>query len=144
MTYKEIVEDITAKLEAHPMIKTVMFNSPLDWLNREQQPEYPVACFTVNTGFFGSNRSLNYSINFWFLDKSGAEGEFETDVVSDMHLISNDVVSWLKRGDSEYIVDNQITWNALSEKFEDYISGITFTVNANVISNYGACDYPVT
>lgn len=144
MTYKEIVQDITAKLEAHPMIKTVMFSSPLSWLNRDQQPEYPVACFEINTGNFGSNRSLTYTINFWFLDKSGQEAEFETDVVSDMHQISNDVVSWLKRGDSEYIVDSQINYTVLSEKFEDYISGITFTVNANVISNYGACDYPVT
>jgi len=143
MTYKELTDTILAKLQSHPLIRTALFSSPLSWLNLNEQPEYPVGCFQVDTGNFSTGKIFNYSVQFWFLDKSGVDSEFETEVISEQHLVGNDIVSWLRRGDSDFLIDDVVTWTALSEKFEDYISGVEFTVNLNVNANYGACDYPV-
>ena len=107
------------------MIKTVRFASPVEWLNWDDQPTFPLACYTINSGGLNAGREQVYSINFWFLDKSGKEGEFETDVTSDQHSICADIISKMRSNSQEYLIDTNINWTAISEKFEDFLSGVT-------------------
>ena len=79
--------------------------SPAEWLNRDNQPLFPIACYMVNSGSFNLGREQTFAIQMWFLDKSGVEGEFETDVVSDMHSVAADIISTLRKGSNPYTID---------------------------------------
>jgi hypothetical protein len=78
----------------------------------------------------------------WFLDKSGVEGEFEQEVISDQHSIANDIILALRR-DMTISIDDNITWTAISEKFEDYLSGVTLTFNFQTNGEFSNCDFPI-
>ncbi len=143
MTYKQLTSEIQTILESNKMLHTVKFASPVEWLNWDSQPVFPLASFSINSGALNIGREQVYQIQFWFLDKSGVESEFETEVVSDMHSVAADIISKLRNGANEFTIDNQIAWNAISEKFEDYLSGVELTFNLSVKSSFDACDMPV-
>lgn len=123
------------------MIKDVRFATPVEWLAWESEPILPVALYYIESGNLNIGRELTFSVQFWFLDKSGVEGEFETDVTSDQHQIAGDIIN-LMRQKISYSIDDQITWTALSEKFEDYLSGVTMTFTISTTGEWGACDVP--
>jgi hypothetical protein len=141
MTYNQIVDKIQTLLESHPMIKEVRFSSPAEWLFRDNQPVFPSANFVINSGGLNVGREMTFSTRFWFLDKSGVEGEFETDVISDQHQIANDIIAQLRK-DFTISIDTNITWNAISEKFEDYLSGVEFTITISTTDQYQLCSLP--
>jgi hypothetical protein len=143
MTYNQIVKEIQTLLETHKMINTVRFATPAEWLNWDNQPVFPLASFAINRGGLNAGREQTYLIEMWFLDKSGVESEFETDVVSDMHLVAADIISTLRKQSNPYTIDISISWDAVSEKFEDYLSGVYLTFNLSVVSAYDACSMPV-
>lgn len=143
MTYNQVVKEIQTLLESHKMIHTVKFSTPIEWLNWDNQPVFPLASFAINRGGFNAGREQTYLIEMWFLDKSGVESEFEIDVVSDMHSVAADIISTLRKGSNSYLIDSQISWDAVSEKFEDYLSGVYLTFNLSVVSAYDACSMPI-
>lgn len=124
------------------MLNTVRFASPIEWINWDDQPVFPLACFTLNSGGLNAGREQVYQINLWFLDKSGKDGEFETEVTSDMHSICADIVSKMRSKSQEYSIDTNIAWTAISEKYEDYLTGVTCTINISIVSKFDACNMP--
>jgi hypothetical protein len=141
MTYNQIVAEIETMLTSHAMIKDVRFATPVEWLAWESEPVLPVALYYIDQGNFNIGRELTFSVQFWFLDKSGAEGEFETEVTSDQHQIAGDIIN-LMRQKIAYSIDDQIVWTALSEKFEDYLSGVTLNFTISTTGQFNACDVP--
>lgn len=141
MTYNQIVAEIQTILQNHLMIKEVKFATPVEWLAWEGEPQLPVALFAIDSGNFNIGRELTYSVQFWFLDKSGIEGEFETEVISDQHQIAGDIIN-LMRQKIAYSIDDQIAWNGISEKFEDYLSGVNLTITISTTGKFNACDVP--
>jgi hypothetical protein len=141
MTYNQIVDKIQTLLESHPMIKEAKFTSPSEWLFRDSQPVFPCANFVINSGQLNQGREMTFTTRFWFLDKSGVEGEFETEVISDQHQIANDIIAQLRK-DFTIGIDTNITWNAISEKFEDYLSGVEFTITISTTDEYQLCNLP--
>ena len=142
MTYNQITTKIQALLQSHPMIKEVRFASPTEWLGWVSQPLLPVASYVMDRGNFNVGRELIYQLQFWFIDKSGVEGEFETEVVGNMHSDANDIVMALRQ-DRTISIDTSISWTAISEKFEDYLSGVTLTFNLTTVSEFNNCDFPI-
>jgi len=142
MTYKQLTTEITSILQNHLMINTVRFATPVEWLNWDDQPVYPLASFAINSGGYNIGREQVFNIQMWFLDKSGVESEFETEVTSDMHSIAADIVSKLRNGYNPYTIDSQISWTAITEKFEDYLSGVQLTFNISLVSDFDACSIP--
>jgi len=142
MTYNEIKNYLQSLLETHPMINAVRFATPTEWLGWDEQPILPVTLFSINTGNLNAGREVTFQIQFWFLDKSGVEGEFETDVISDQHQIAGDIILSLRQN-RLLVIDTNISWNAVSEKFEDYLSGVTLTFSISTIGEFSACDFPV-
>jgi len=143
MTYKQLTTEITNLLQSHAMINTVRFATPVEWLNWDDQPVYPLASFAINSGGYNIGREQVFNIQMWFLDKSGVESEFETEVTSDMHSIAADIVSKLRNGYNPYTIDSQISWTAITEKFEDYLSGVRLTFNISLVSDFDACSIPI-
>lgn len=142
MTYNQIITKITDLLTSNPIIKSVRFSTPTEWIGYVSMPTFPVALFNINNGQINAGRDLVYTIQFWFLDKSGVEGEFEQEVISDQHQIANDIIMALRQ-DRTLSIDTNIRWDAISEKFEDYLSGVTLTFNISVTGQFNNCDFPI-
>jgi hypothetical protein len=81
-------------------------------------------------------------VQFFFLDKSGAEMEFEQEVISDQLQIANDVIETIRGTKREYTIEDVIPFNTISDKYEDYLAGVEFTTNITVTSDYDGCDTP--
>jgi hypothetical protein len=47
------------------------------------------------------------------------------------------------RQDRTISVDTNIRWDAISEKFEDYLSGVTLTFNISATGQFNNCDFPI-
>jgi hypothetical protein len=142
MTYKQVKEAVKTILESHAMIRDVRFATPTEWMKKETQPEYPVCCYAINTGSFEKGYK-NFTVQFWFLDLAGAEGEYDVDVVSDQTEIANDIVGLLKQSHvRSWTIDETINFNCILQKFEDYISGVELTINLKTINKYDTCAIP--
>ena len=124
------------------MIHTTKFATPIEWLNWDEQPVFPLASFSINSGSFNLGKQRQYDIQFWFIDKSGVEGEFETEVVNDMHQIAGDIISKLRNGANDFVIDDNIRFDVISEKFEDYLSGVQLTLSLTSTSAFDGCDMP--
>jgi hypothetical protein len=142
MTYKQLATEITSLLESHAMIHTTKFATPIEWLNWDDQPVFPLASFSINSGSFNLGKQRQYDIQFWFIDKSGVEGEFETEVVNDMHQVAGDIISKLRNGANDFVIDDNIRFDVISEKFEDYLSGVQLTLSLTSTSAFDGCDMP--
>jgi hypothetical protein len=142
MTYNQVVTEIEEVLENHAMLNTVLFETPVEWLNRNQVPTYPVASYAINSGSLNVGREQIYRVDLWLLDQSGRDGEFETSVISAMHGVAYDVLSILRKGGNSWIISPSVSWIAVSEKFEDYLSGVKITFDLTVVRDYGSCDTP--
>jgi len=125
------------------MIKTAKYATPKEWLLRDEQPVYPIACFSINSGSLNLGREQIYNVQFFFLDKSGQEAEYEEDVISDQVQIASDILSLMRTGRNNYSIDDNVTFNAISDKYEDYLAGIELTINISTQNQFTGCDVPL-
>jgi hypothetical protein len=143
MTYNQVITEIKAILATHAMIKSVKVATPREWLFKDSQPIFPIACVAVNSGSLNVGREQVYNISLWFLDKAGLEGEFEQDVTSDQLQTCADIISKLRNGANDWQIDDNITYNLILDKFEDYLSGVEISFNMTTYSDFDACDIPL-
>jgi hypothetical protein len=143
MTYNQLITTITSLLQSHAMIETAKFTTPKEWLLRDEQPIYPIACFSVNSGTMNIGREQVFSVQFFFLDKSGKEAEFENDVISDQIQTGSDILSLMRTGRNSYSIDDNISFNAISDKYEDYLAGIEYTINISTQNEFTGCNVPL-
>lgn len=143
MTYNQLITTLQNILESHAIIKTVKNVTPKEWLLKDEQPIYPICCYSVNTGTLNKGREQVYNVQFFFLDKSGAEAEFEQDVISDQLQIANDIVEFIRGTKRDYTIDDNITFNTISDKYEDYLAGVEITTNITTQSDFDGCDAPM-
>lgn len=117
---------------------------PQEWLNRASNTLLPAAFYFVNSGKINKGHDNDYNIVFWILDKTGQEYKYESDVVSDMLGVANDIINILNVRNNPYIIDESITYNVVTDKYEDYLAGVTFNLNFKTFSTFTACDAPTT
>ena len=143
MTYNQLITTITSLLQSHAMIKSVNYATPKEWLLRNEQPVYPVALFSVNSGTLNIGREQIYNVQFFFLDKSGQEAEFENDVISDQVQTASDILSLIRTGRKNYSIDDNVSFNAISDKYEDYLAGVELTINISTQNEFTGCNVPL-
>jgi len=143
MTYNQLITTLQSLLESHAMIKSVKNETPKEWIFRETQPQFPIALFSVNSSTLNKGLNQIYSVQFFFLDKSGDEAEFEQDVISDQLQICSDIVGLIRSGRKSYSIDDLINVNTISDKYEDYLAGVEMTVNIETQGEWDGCDVPL-
>lgn len=143
MTYNQLITTIQSLLESHKMIETAKNVTPREWLLRDEQVVYPIACFSVNSGSMNIGREQVFNVQFFFLDKSGKEAEFETDVISDQMQTASDILSLMRTGRKSYSIDDNVSFNAISDKYEDYLAGVEYTINISTQNEFTGCNVPL-
>lgn len=125
------------------MIKSVKGATPREWLFKNSQPVLPIACVSINSGSLNIGREQVYNLTLWFLDKSGLEREFEDNVCSDQLQICADIISKLRNGANNWLISENITYNLISDKFEDYLAGVEISFDITTYSEFDACNIPL-
>jgi len=144
VTYNQLITEITNLLQSHAQIKEVKNQTASEWLNQAGVPDFPVALFSINSGTINKGSEQVWSVQFFFLDKSGADREFEPDVISDQWQIAEDIVQLMRGTRRDYYVDDQVTITPISDKYEDYLAGVTYTITITSQRQYDGCDVPTT
>ena len=126
------------------MIETVKYATPREWLLRDEQPVYPIACFSINSGSINIGREQVFTVQFFFLDKSGKEAEFENDVISDQIQIASDILNLIRTSRKNYSIDDNVSFNAISDKYEDFLAGIEYTINISTQNEFTGCNVPLS
>jgi hypothetical protein len=57
--------------------------------------------------------------------------------------VANDIVNKLRLGSNPYLVPDAITYNVVSDSSEDYLAGVTLTIDFKTFSNFDSCDFPI-
>jgi hypothetical protein len=143
MTYNQLITTLQDLLSSHAMIATVRNATPQEWLFKDSQPVYPIACFSILSATANKGNEQDYSVQFFFLDKSGAEQEFEPDVISDQMQIAADIIGLIRGTKRTYTIEDTVTRNAISDKYEDYLAGCEFTTNITTQGAFDGCDVPI-
>ena len=143
MTYNQLIRTLQSLLESHAMIKTAKNATPEEWIYRENQVEFPVCCYSVVDGSLNKGQEQVYNVQLFFLDKSGQEAEFETDVISDQLQIASDVIGIMRTGKKSYTIDDQTPFRTISDKYEDYLAGVEITLNITTTSDNTCADIPL-
>lgn len=125
------------------MIATVKNELPTEWL-KKTEIEFPVACFVINGGSFNKGREQVYSVQMFFLDKSGLEvNENEQEVISDQVGVAYDIVELMRQGDRGYSIPDSIGFSTISDgKYEDYLAGCSLDFDITTQSSFDGCDAP--
>lgn len=125
------------------MIRTVKNELPSEWL-KKTEIEFPVCCFAINGGSFNKGREQVYSVQMFFLDKSGKEvNEYETEVISDQVGIAYDIVALMREGDRDFYIPDNIGYETISDgKYEDFLAGCTLNFDITTQSSFDGCDAP--
>ena len=142
MTYNQLKKTLSDLLESHAMIRMVKDSPPAEWLFKDNQPGFPVCCFTINTGSFNKGRTQVYNAQFFFLDKAGAEAEFENEIISDQIGIAYDIVELMRNEKNPYSIPDSINFNTIKDKYEEYLAGVEITIEIETQSDYDGCDAP--
>ncbi len=126
------------------MVKTVKNELPTEWL-KKTEIEFPVCCFVINGGSFSKGREQIYSVQMFFLDKSGKEiNEYETEVISDQVGIAYDIVELMRQGDRGFSIPDGVNFETVSDgKYEDYLAGCTINFEITTQSSFDGCDAPI-
>jgi hypothetical protein len=48
----------------------------------------------------------------------------------------------LRNGANDFVIDDNIRFDVISEKFEDYLSGVQLTISLTSTSSFDGCDMP--
>jgi hypothetical protein len=142
MTYNQAKAEIEKILTSMAMIRCVKNARPQEWLNNNEAAIFPLACYFLTGGSFNAGQEQEYSITVFFLDKSGQEFLYEGDVTSDQVMVASDFVNIMRAENKPYSVDTDISFDAVSGKFEDYLSGVSISFTMETDSRFGACDVP--
>ena len=142
MTLNQIIAEIKSILQLNAMIRTVKNVDVKDWLKKETNPELPVAVFNLLNGSVNLGRQQVFTFQFFFLDKSGQEHEFENDVISDQFQIAADFIEKLRGTQRTYYIDDNIAIGIIKDQYEDFLAGVTITINFNTTSDFDGCNYP--
>lgn len=108
---------------------------------------YPLLHISTETANFEQN-ILTYSFQFIVMDLVSKDESNEEDVLSDMLQVIGDIISNLKNSDFDSNYDdfrhslriqNDISCEPFTERFDNEVSGWTATINIDVDFNASAC-----
>jgi len=101
MTLNNIVQTITNLGNAHQQIKSVYFGDLVDYLSRGTENLYPSLYFDLTGGNI-AERGLTLNFSLYFFDRVLHEETNETEVLSDMLEVCQDIIAQLRSQSFEF------------------------------------------
>jgi len=141
MTLNNIVQTITNLGNAHQQIKSVYFGDLADYLSRGTENTYPSLYFDLTGGNI-SEKSLVLNFSLYFFDRMLHEETNETEVMSDMLEVCQDIIAQLRHNNFEFDEGLNVTLSFFTEDTPDLLAGVRADITLDLPYLANRCVVP--
>jgi hypothetical protein len=142
MTLNQVVAQITEIGEQHLQINTTYFGDVWERLSNGEVT-YPAMFFSL-TGATLLSKQLQYNFSIYLMDRMLSEETNETDVLSDMNSVGQDIVALLRSPYQTWIIGENASISYYTESDPDYLAGIKIDITLTLPSINNRCVIPTT
>lgn len=139
MTLNQIQKKINDYGLNHPQINFVYFGEVYNRLSNGDVT-YPAMFFGLESASMLA-KQIQYTFSLYFMDRQLQETE-GLEVLSDMTLVAQDIVSELRNNANEWIVGDNIAMTYFVEEDPDYLAGVRLDVTFTLPSINNRCQIP--
>ena len=140
LTLNQIVKTITTFANNHEQIKFVYFGDVLERLSNGEVT-YPAMFFTLTDAQILA-KQIQYNFSIYCMDRMLMEETNETEVLSDMTLIRQDMVAELRDPIYNWIASDNMTVSFYTESEPDYLAGVKIDFSLTLSSLNDTCQIP--
>ena len=146
MTLNQIVKEITKLGNDHEQINFVYFGDVWERLSNGEV-SYPAMFFTL-TGAQVLSKEISYNFSLYFMDRMLMEEINETEVLSDMTLVGQDIIAQLRYpkdyANVTWTLNGNIPVTFFTESDPDYLAGIKLDIALSMPFINDRCQVPST
>jgi hypothetical protein len=140
MTLNQIVKQITEFGNNHEQIKFVYFGDVWERLSNGEVT-YPAMFFSLIDAQILA-KQIQYNFSIYVMDRMLMEETNETEVLSDMTLIGQDMVAKLRDNIYNWIASDNMTLSFYTESDPDYLAGVKIDFSLTLSSLNNTCQIP--
>jgi hypothetical protein len=140
MTLNQIVKQITSIGDNHEQIKFVYFGDVWERLSNGEVT-YPAMFFTLVDAQILA-KQIQYNFSIYVMDRMLMEETNETEVLSDMTLIGQDIVAKLRDPYYNWIANDNMSISFYTESDPDYLAGVKIDFSLTLSSLNDTCQIP--
>lgn len=140
MTLNQIVKELTTIGNSHEQINFVYFGDVWERLSNGEVT-YPAMFMTLTGANFGA-KEIVYSFSLYFMDRMLMEETNETEVLSDMTLVGQDMVASLRDHIYNWVVSDNMSVTFFTESDPDYLAGLKIDFSLTLSSLNDTCQIP--
>jgi hypothetical protein len=140
MTLNQIVKQITEFGNNHEQIKFVYFGDVWERLSNGEVT-YPAMFFNLNDAQILA-KQIQYNFSIYVMDRMLMEETNETEVLSDMTLVGQDMVASLRDHIYSWIVSDNMSVTFFTESDPDYLAGLKIDFSLTLSSLNDTCQIP--
>lgn len=140
LTLNQIVNQITNYANQHAQINSVVFGEFYNALS-DEDIVYPAMFFNIDRSEI-LERQTRFNFEIYLLDRQLQETN-GLEVLSDMTLVAQDIVSLLRNNANPWIVGTNISVNYFVEYDPDYVAGVSFIVDITISNINNRCEVPI-
>lgn len=140
LTLNQIVKQITEFGNTHEQIKFVYFGDVWERLSNGEVT-YPAMFFSLIDAQILA-KQIQYNFSIYVMDRMLMEETNETEVLSDMTLIGQDMVAKLRDPVYNWIASDNMTLSFYTESDPDYLAGVKIDFTLTLSSLNDTCQIP--
>lgn len=141
-TLNQVIAQITEIGERHLQINTTYFGDVWERLSNGEVT-YPAMFFSL-TGATLLSKQLQYNFSIYLMDRMLSEETNETDVLSDMTSVGQDIVALLRAPYQTWTIGENAIISYFTESDPDYLAGIKIDITLTLPSINNRCVIPTT
>ena len=143
MTLNQIVTTLTNLGNAHQQIESVYFGDLMDYLSRGTENVYP-SLYIDLTGGNVAERGVTLNFSLYFFDRVLHEETNETEVLSDMLEVCQDIIAQLRSQSFEFDEGLSATLNFFTDDTPDLLAGVRADISLELPFIANRCQVPST
>ena len=140
LTLNQIVKQITTFGNNHKQIKFVYFGDVWERLSNGEVT-YPAMFFTLIDAQI-LTKQIQYNFSIYVMDRMLMEETNETDVLSDMTLVAQDMVAKLRSPEYNWLTGDNMAMSFYTESDPDYLAGVKIDFSLTLSSLNDTCQIP--
>lgn len=143
LTLNQVVATINNLATAHKQIKSVYFGDLADYLSRGTENVYPSLYYDL-TGGSVQERGVTLNFSLYFFDRMLPEDTNETEVLSDMLEVCQDIIAQLRYNNWEFDEGLTATLTFFTEDTPELLAGVRADITLELPFIANRCQVPTT
>jgi hypothetical protein len=143
LTLNQVVSQIKAIAEAHSQINTVYYGDFDEFLGESADNVYPAMYFD-STNASLSTRTLTLNFSLYFFDRMLPEKINETEAVSDMLSVAQDILAQLLYEEFEFEMSENVTLTFITEDTPDNLVAVKADISLDLPFTADRCQVPTS